>query len=197
MSSDIKNLGAGKFKRKVRRKLGLFIDGVGLDRATRRISRKVDLQKFVAGLTEGLVPSIARYYTLIPCEDDARQLAFLDAVSRAGMEVVHKRLPPKHIKRPVAVDVSMATDILTFSFGAYDNPELSLEESVKQPQEEVVQRIALIVCPSRELIPAIETATRIGVKTSLADFGLYGSSDDWRGIDRWIDLSTSETIWRD
>ncbi|MDD2942517.1 MAG: NYN domain-containing protein [bacterium] len=197
MSSDIKNLGAGKFKRKVRRKLGLFIDGVGLDRATRRISRKVDLQKFVAGLTEGLVPSIARYYTLIPCEDDARQLAFLDAVSRAGMDVVHKRLPPKHIKRPVAVDVSMATDILTFSFGAYDNPELSLEESVKAPQEEAVQRIALIVCPSRELIPAIETATRLGVKTSLADFGLYGSSDDWRGIDRWIDLSTSETIWRD
>ena len=48
----------------------------------------------------------------------------------------------------------------------------------------------------RELSYALYTASQAGVDIALADFGLYGTSDGWRGVDRWIDLSTSETIWR-
>ena len=44
---------------------------------------------------------------------------------------------------------------------------------------------------------ALFTAYEIGTETVLADFGLYGASDGWKGVYRWIDLSTSETIWRD
>jgi hypothetical protein len=42
----------------------------------------------------------------------------------------------------------------------------------------------------------MHTAYEQGVETVLADFGQYGSTDGWKGVDRWIDLSTSETIWR-
>mgnify|MGYP003587120936 FL=1 len=31
----------------------------------------------------------------------------------------------------------------------------------------------------------------------MADFGLYGQTDGWKGVDKWVDLSTSETIWRE
>ncbi|RIL03501.1 MAG: hypothetical protein DCC75_12915, partial [Proteobacteria bacterium] len=85
-------LGKGVVKRTERRVLGLFIDGTGLDRATRRINRKVDMSSLVKGVTSGIPPTIARYYTLIPYEDDSRQRAFLDAVMRAGLSVIVKRL---------------------------------------------------------------------------------------------------------
>ena len=111
-------LGKGVVKRKRgQRAIGLFIDGTGLDRATRRISRKVDLSALVRGVTSGTPPIIARYYTLIPYEDDSRQRAFLDAVARAGLTVVVKRLPPKGVSRQVSVDIEMASDIIAFALG--------------------------------------------------------------------------------
>jgi len=110
----------GVVKRKVKRRLGLFIDGLGLDRATRRLERKVDLSRLVAGLASGMQPEIARYYTLIPNEDDARQFAFLDAVERAGLEVVVKRLPPKGVKRQVSMDVHIAADLIAFGYGHFE-----------------------------------------------------------------------------
>lgn len=221
-------LKTGTFKRKAKRRIGLFIDGVGLDRATRRLDRKVDLQRLVSGITAGLVPEVARYYTLVPNEDDARQFAFLDAVERAGLEVVIKRLPPKGVKRQVSMDVHMATDIMTYCLGGFSGgkivPKGALVHSesketprplsnvnsapndttstngdhAEQPvaEESPIKRLAAVVCPSRELSYAIYTAHLLGTETSLADFGLYGTSDGWKGVDRWIDLSTSETIWR-
>src|SRR5215475_2226186 len=95
---ELELLKGGIVKRKIKRHMGLFIDATGLDRATRRLERKVDLSRLVQGITSGAKLEIARYYALIPYEDDARQFAFLDAVERAGVEVVTKRLPPKGVK---------------------------------------------------------------------------------------------------
>jgi hypothetical protein len=216
---ELEVLKGGVVKRKTKRRVGLFIDATGLDRATRRLERKVDLSRLVSGLTSGVKIEIARYYCLIPYEDDARQFAFLDAVERAGIEVITKRLPPKGVKRQVSMDVHIASDLLNFSFGAYEHgvpsansehaeesEKLGNAENVKSPESKTIvakkagsspiKRIATIVCPSRELSYAIFSSSQRGVETSLADFGLYGSSDGWKGVDRWIDLSTSETIWR-
>lgn len=110
-------LGKGVIKRTERRVLGLFIDGTGLDRATRRLNRKVDMSALVRGVSSGLTPIVARYYTLIPYEDDSRQRAFLDAVSRAGLSVIVKRLPPKGVTRQVSIDVEMASDLVAFALG--------------------------------------------------------------------------------
>jgi len=197
--------------------MGLFIDATGLDRATRRLDKKVDLSRLVKGLTSGLKLEIARYYCLIPYEDDARQFAFLDAVERAGVEVITKRLPPKGVKRQVSMDVHMATDIMSFAHGEFARIEAEKEKkkeekermqgngseekpniiiSASKGKKEDIKRVATIVCPSRELSYAIFSASNSKVETSLADFGLYGSSDGWKGVDRWVDLSTSETIWR-
>jgi NYN domain len=193
-SEDFEQLGQGRLRRKSKRIVGLFIDGVGLDRATRRLDRKVDLGRLVKGVTTGLKLELARYYTLIPHEDDARQFSFLDAVERAGLEVVVKRLPPIGVKRQVSVDIHMGVDLISFAYGQFHKSEE--EESVPASPEAPVKRSALIVCPSRELSYGIYMANQAGVETSLADFGLYGTSDGWKGVDRWIDLSTSETIWR-
>jgi len=197
----------GVVKRKVKRRLGLFIDGLGLDRATRRLERKVDLSRLVAGLASGMQPEIARYYTLIPNEDDARQFAFLDAVERAGLEVVVKRLPPKGVKRQVSMDVHIAADLIAFGYGHFEAsaseeeakkvanaPVAPVEKKPKTP----IKRMANIVCPSREVAYGIFMCNQFGVETSLSDFGQYGTSKGgWKGVERWVDLSTSETIWRD
>jgi len=196
---DFEQLGKGIVRRKSKRVMGLFIDGVGLDRATRRLDKKVDLGRLVKGVTTGLKLELSRYYTLIPHEDDARQFAFLDAVERAGLEVVVKRLPPIGVKRQVSVDIHMGVDLLSFAHGHFHKPEPESEDpEAKEPRDAnaTIKRSALIVCPSRELSYAIYMANLAGVETSLADFGLYGTSDGWKGVDRWIDLSTSETIWR-
>ena len=252
---ELELLKGGIVKRKTKRRVGLFIDATGLDRATRRLDRKVDLSRLVRGLTQGVQVEVARYYTLIPYEDDARQFAFLDAVERAGVEVITKRLPPKGVKRQVSMDVHLATDLISFSYGLFENHQQQREQSkqgaagsfqgaypgmnsgvrrgenggngnyspgavlhgpaavvapspdgdapkdapAEKPPEkkENIRRIATVVCPSREVSYAIFMSHQFGVETSLADFGLYGSSDGWKGVDKWVDLSTSETIWRE
>ena len=217
---ELEVLKGGVVKRKTKRRMGLFIDATGLDRATRRLERKVDLSRLVTGLTSGIKLEIARYYTLIPYEDDARQFAFLDAVERAGIEVVTKRLPPKGVKRQVSMDVHMATDLISYCFGhfeqAVETPEqqeqqqekkqVANAENIESPTNKVVvskkstngaiRRVATVVCPSREMTYGLYMCHERGIEVALADFGLYGASDGWRGVDRWIDLSTSETIWR-
>lgn len=176
---------SGVLKRKQKRRVALLINGTGLDRATRRLEKKVDMSNLVKGLTSGIEIEMARYYTLVPYEDDARQVSFLDAITRANLEVISKRLPPKGVKRQVSMDVHMASDLITFAFGKY----------AKNPDENV-KRVVCVVCPGRELNYAIYQANELGVETTLADFGLYGQTDGWNGVDRWVDLSTSETIWR-
>ena len=214
---ELEILKSGVVKRKVKRRIGLFIDGIGLDRATRRLERKVDLARLVSGLTSGLQVEIARYYTLVPYEDDARQFAFLDAVERAGLEVITKRLPPKGVKRQVSMDVHIATDVIGFSCGqiktivarreaaeenavgvggAVVNCSAQTIDAPAAPVSEI-KRMCIVVCPSREISYALYGSHLLGAETTLSDFGLYGSSDGWKGVDRWIDLSTSETIWRE
>lgn len=224
-------LKGGIVKRKIKRHMGLFIDATGLDRATRRLERKVDLARLVQGITSGAKLEVARYYALIPYEDDARQFAFLDAVERAGVEVITKRLPPKGVKRQVSMDVHIAADMVSFAHGVFADKAAAKEAAkavvngspqsvlgshhvLGSPESEIVapppvvqtpapaprdpniRRMITVVCPSRELSYALFMCSDLGIETSLADFGLYGSSDGWKGVDRWIDLSTSETIWR-
>lgn len=242
----LESLGKGLVKRKNRRVLGLFIDGTGLDRAARRINRKIDMPKFIRGVTSGMIPAVARYYTLIPNEDDSRQRAFLDAIRRTGLQVIVKRLPPKGITRQVSVDLEMAADIVAFSlghsqfsslseYGSDDHPhhhhtthsskssipmipkgtrtshtqseatpekqeagELSTGGSEASPIPSTnVQRVVTIVCPSRELAYPISLANELGVDTVTADFGQFNSKDVLKSAAKWIDLSDSETIWRE
>lgn len=261
-------LQGGVVRRKEKRVLGLFIDGTGLDRATRRLDKKIDLTRLVRGVSSGQKPVVARYYTLIPYEDDSRQRAFLDAVQRAGLTVIVKRLPPKGINRQVSVDIEMAGDIVAFALGhskfstlseyrseqnriesednlygtnhegqfnertsnkfgfatsfenkrvgnmpgipvtnsgstkleasldgadsSHKSESLSLEDPIS-PQN----RIITVVCPSRELAYPITLAKELGVQTVTADFGQFNSGDILKSASKWIDLSDSETIWRE
>ena len=238
---EFQELGQGVVKRRERRVLGLFIDGTGLDRATRRIARKVDLSALVRGVTSGITPVVARYYTLIPYEDDSRQRAFLDAVYRANLEVIVKRLPPKGVTRQVSVDVEMAADIVAFALGHQDFGELSKYQpgSLDGPQEPQrggaipsalpfvrarqmaeraaapkapapenpapvrpaktaakEQRIITVVCPSRDLSYQLSLIKDLGIDTVSADFGQFNIGDVLKSAAKWIDLSDSETIWR-
>lgn len=236
----------GIVKRTQRREIGLFIDGVGLDRATRRLNRKVNMAALVRGVTSGLTPVVARYYTLIPFEDDSRHRAFLDAVSRAGLTVIVKRLPPKGVNRQVSVEPEMAADIIAYAMGYTDfsseheyrpggtEPSAqrgsalpgglrlrrtgaagqTAQEDVEEREEErpaqestslaaaprverPENRIVTLVCPSRELSYPVTLARELGVDTVSADFGQFNAGDVMKSAAKWIDLSDSETIWRD
>ncbi len=224
-------VGKGFIRKREKKVVGVFIDGTGLDRATRRINRKVDLTALLRGVTSGTAPSVARYYTLIPYEDDSRQRAFLDAVARAGMTVIVKRLPPKGITRQVSVDLEMAADIVAFSLGystfskeneytpsdstirnapLSTNPNLSQRHGdgfserpehsgskTESPIDPSALRSVVIVCPSRELAYPMALVKDAGADTTTADFGQFNTGDLLKSAAKWIDLSDSETIWRD
>lgn len=232
-----KDLGGGLVKKKERRVVGLFIDGVNLDRATRRLNKKVDLQALVRGVCSGSTPVVARYYTVIPHEDDSRHRAFLDAVARAGLSVIVKRLPPKGIERQVTTDLEMAADIVAFSLGlssfSKENEYLPAEleaaksfaatssanqgsgfqtldpESLRPQQRGTgpllkidgdvagTRRSVVVLCPSRELSYPISLAKNLGADTTNADFSQFNSGDILKSAAKWIDLSGSETIWRE
>jgi hypothetical protein len=231
-------LGKGFIKKRDRKTIGLFIDGTGLDRATRRINRKVDMAALVRGVTSGIAPTIARYYTLIPYEDDSRQRAFLDAVARAGLSVIVKRLPPKGVNRQVSVDLEMAADMVAFALGLTsfskeneylpadllaavhahtgtgplprrgaplqlsrgEDNEPAAEKDGGSPQINDAapsQRKIVVVCPSRDLSYPIGLIKDLGADTTNADFGQFNTGDILKSASKWIDLSDSETIWRD
>ena len=226
-------LGGGFIKKREKRVVGLFIDGTGLDRATRRINRKVDMAGLVRGVTSGINPIVARYYTLVPYEDDSRQRAFLDAVARAGLSVIVKRLPPKGITRQVSVDLEMAADMVAFAHGLtsfskeneympVDQPsraaaihtpaqyvrrqQAETAEAVEEKEAPTAQvipdiktapRSIVVVCPSRELAYPLSLIKDIAADTTTADFGQFNTGDVLKSAQKWIDLSDSETIWRD
>lgn len=221
-------LGGGFIKKREKRVVGLFIDGTGLDRATRRINRKVDMAALVRGVTSGIAPVVARYYTLVPYEDDSRQRAFLDAVARAGLSVIVKRLPPKGITRQVSIDLEMAADMVAFAHGltsfSKENEYMPADAAIHTPaqylrrqQAEVVEgtddqeetqvvtipdiktapRSIVVVCPSREIAYPLSLIKNISADTTTADFGQFNTGDVLKSAQKWIDLSDSETIWRD
>jgi len=218
-------LGRGIVKRSEKRVVGLFIDGTGLDRATRRLNRKVEMSLLVRGVTAGSTLTVARYYTIIPYEDDSRQRAFLDAVSRTGLQVIVKRLPPIGVNRQISVDIEMAADILAFSLGHQKFSSLSEYQSAGMNQPSLhraaernedagtedklhaepegpaltpkIKRVVTVVCPSRDLAYPISLAKELGVDTVTADFGEFAGQDVLKSAAKFIDLTGSETIWRD
>ncbi len=221
----------GLVKKTKRRIVGVFIDGIGLDRATRRLNRRIDLAALVKGVTSGLQPITARYYTVVPHEDDSRHRAFLDAVARAGLNVIVKRLPPKGITRQVTTDIEMSTDIVAYALGLssfnkafeYLPAEIQAVKSMSMtsgkttisqddvsdqkrqsgpllqtdPQDRNVTRSLIVVCPTRELSYAMSLAKDLGADTTTADFGTFNRGDVLKSATKWIDLSDSETIWKD
>ena len=200
-------VGKGLIKRKNKRVLGVFIDGIGLDRATRRIKRKVQMSKLIQGVASGLTPIVARYYTLLPSEDDSRHHAYLDALVQAGIEVVVKRLPPKGVNKQASISVEMSADIIAFAMGHNNFGDLSLykldyaRENSKEKQETEKkaegERIVTVICPDRDLNYAISFARDLKVDTVTADFGKFSGYDVLKSSAKWIDLSDSETIWRE
>jgi hypothetical protein len=206
---SVDKVSQGVVRRRINRAVGVFIDGVGLDRASRRLGKRVDLTALLRGVTSGTAPVVARYYTVIPYEDDSRHRAFLDAVARAGTDVIVKRLPPKGVTRQVTTDVEMGVDIIAFAkghtrFGAVDRYlPAELQASFKPPPaierpegtEAVEQYSIVVVCPTRELSYPLGLARDLGADTTCADFSASG--DVLKSASKWIDLSTSETIWMD
>ncbi len=144
---DLEKVKKGVVKRKTKREVGIFIDGLNLDRASRRLGKRVDLAKLVQGLSSGLKPTIARYYTIVPHEDDSRHRAFLDAVAAAGLEVIVKRLPPKGNDKQVTINIEMAADIIAFSLGA-SKLEI-IENFVPQEENAVTSAINRGLIPNR------------------------------------------------
>jgi hypothetical protein len=207
----------GVVKRNTRREVGIFIDGVNIDRASRRLNKKIDFAALKQSLSNGLPVRVARYYSVIPNEDDARQHSFFDVVHRAGFEVILKRLPPIGIDRQVSTDVEMAADIVAFSLGVTefqnDNqylPDelLNLKKSDKNSsssestqdtdsgKNDSVVRIATIVTPSRDMSYPISLASKNGADTVTADFASMATGDKMKSALKWVDLTDAESIYR-
>ena len=205
-------------RRRENKVLGIFIDGTALDRASRRIKRKISLTALLRSLSFGIEPAFARYYTIVPYEDDARHRAFLDAVQRSGLSLLAKRLPPKGITRQVSIEPEMTADMTAFALGHINNYDLSSEkievsmqkntveentngsqnlEALSEANETKLKRSAVIVCPSRELSYAISLLNCLKVDTTSADFSNFAGKDVLKSASKWIDLSDSETIWQD
>jgi hypothetical protein len=220
MQKDFQKTGKkGIVKRTSRRVLGVFIDGTSLDRATKRMHKRIDLAGLVKGVSAGMTPIVARYYTLIPYEDDSRQLAFLDAVRSAGLEVVIKRLPPKGITRQVTVDIQMASDMIAFGLGQNsfkdigynfrgannEEDKLAVDVDTQATAEEPTplpakndlpeKRIVTAICPPRDLSYAFSLLSSLQVETVTVDFGEASGRELLKSASRWIDLSTAESIW--
>ena len=210
---SFKQIKKGVVKKDLKREIALFIDGIGLDLASKRLKKKIDLQGLVKGLTGGIKPIISRYYTLIPFEDDSRHRSYLDAVHRAGLDVVVKRLPPKHIDRQINVYPEISADLVAFGLGHKDFSNLSrhipVDENFNQSEKdnkdsmqnfksgEKTQKIATIVCPSWELEYPILLVKEFGVDTISADFGEFAGRNILKNASKWIDLSDSMSIWKE
>lgn len=190
-------------KRRTSRLMGVFVDASGLDHATKRLGRKVEIAKLLSSLTSGAKLELARYYCLLPYEDDSRQSSFLLSVERSGFEVITKRLPPKVVKKQVSLDTNISCDMINFCYSYFQVQQLknSADSKIAQTSDteipQTVKRIITLVCPSPEIRYATSIAKKLNTSVVLADFGSFTHSSGWQGIDHWIDLSSSESIWRE
>ncbi len=201
------SLKSGVVKRRINQSVAILIDGVGLDRATRRIERKVEISSLVKALASGGQPAVVRYYTLIPYEDDSRHRAFLNTLSKQGVSVVLKRLPPKTVTRQVSMDPEIAADMVAFASGILESQDGIIDaesqtEGVISPpltpsSEDAPVRSVIIVCGSRDLSYPLTMVRKLGCETTNADFGGFAGNDVLKAANKWIDLIDSETIWRD
>jgi hypothetical protein len=173
-------------KRRVKRVYGIYVDGVSLDRAARRLGGRIDYAALLKSLCPTGVPLIAKYYILLPFEDDSRHRSYLDAVERSGFEVIVKRLPPKNVERQVGIEVEMAADLVHFALASLP-PQAETEEKVL--------RSAVVVCPSLDLTYPLSILKEEGVETTSADFGQIRKGDILKSAAQWIDLSNTPSIW--
>lgn len=185
-------------KKEATSSISIHVDGVSLDRACRRLRKRINMPSLLSSLSQGKEVALARYYTLIPFEDDSRHRSFLDAVERAGFEVVAKRLPPKNVDRQVSVDVEMASDMLNFAL----SNDTSAENSVTQEPADQNKRFnkplkksVLVVCPSYELVYPLQLLGDQGITTTTADFGKGQRGDFLKSAINWVDLSYADGIW--
>jgi hypothetical protein len=206
----------GVVKRNNKREVGIFIDGVNLDRASRRINKKIDFAALKLSLSNGLPIKVARYYSVIPNEDDARQHSFFDVIHRAGFEVILKRLPPVGIDRQVTTDVEIASDMIAFAMGISEFeaetqylPEeiLSLKkseqisdnvqsgESTNSNDLSSISRIVTIVTPGRDLTYPISLASKLGADTITADYASIATGDKMKSAQKWVDLTDADNIY--
>jgi hypothetical protein len=180
--------------------IGVFLDGVSLDRAARRLNKKVDWKLLVKVISEGRVPKLLRYYTVIPHEDDARHHSFLGAVEGAGFQVIVKRLPPKGINRNVTIDLEMASDIVGFGLGLRDLPA-STDPAGKEgardsrgenkPSDTRTPEKAeiILICPPNDLEYPLRLIADREVKITVVDFKGSGTSELIKVSSKWMDLS--------
>ena len=195
-------------KRSGAKKQAILIDGIGLDLATKRLNKRVSMAKLVKSLSTGAETTVARYYTIVPFEDDSRHRSYLNALENAGLEVVVKRLPPKRITKQVGITPEMAADITAFAMGRNEfsslgrlnaSPEFAPTKNSAQLNESETdeRRVITIVCPSLELSYPIAMAKELGVDTVSADFGHFAGKNVLKNAAKWVDLSDSELIWKD
>lgn len=184
-------------KRSGSKSIGVFVDGVSLDRATRRLKRRVDLSQLLKALTPGITPLAARYYTLIPHEDDSRHRSFLDAVERAGMQVTVKRLPPKGSTRQVSFDPEMITDIMAFALGGAPDGNARSSTDADGTAEKPADRMGVVVvCPSRDVVYPLSVLHGLKVETIVADFESPATPDLLSAASQWVDLIAAQHIWK-
>lgn len=212
----------GVIKRTQRREIGIFVDGINLDRASRRLNRKINFEALLKSLSGGLTPKVARYYTVIPYEDDSRQHSFFDVLQRAGFDLMLKRLPPLGVERQVTTDVEMSSDMVAFSQGIYkfakddqylpeeymriadqfprDHESNATQDNVTPSTEDSgaskILKVITAVTPSREVSYAIGLTKDLGADTITADFASIATGDKMKSAAKWIDLTDSESIWK-
>jgi len=98
-------------------------------------------------------------------------------LSTIPLGAIHQRSAPAQIQRAPQPDAPPAVD----------PPKREQKES----------RIVTVVCPSRDLAYPISLVKELGVDTVTADFGQFNTGDLLKSAAKWIDLSDSETIWRE
>ena len=189
----------GFIRREQTHSIGVFLDGVNLDRATRRIGKKVDWKLLVKVIGEGRTPKLLRYYTVIPREDDARHHSFLTAVEGAGFQVIVKRLPPKGVNKTVTTDLEIASDLIAFGLGLSElsgSSEGSFEtERVRNSPNTTHNKSEIIlICPTNDLEYPLRLITSSDVKSSdvkitIVDFKGSGTSELVKVSSKWMDLS--------
>jgi hypothetical protein len=180
-------IGTGKstyLRREKPRKIGLFVDGVNLDRASRRVGKKVDWKLLAKLVSEGRALNLLRYYTVIPNEDDARHHSFLGVIEGAGYEVVLKRLPPKGVNKTVTTDLELTADILKFSFQEKINALTLHSELENTSTIEIV-----LVCPPDDIEYALRILLDQGIKITIVDFKSHNAPSLVKLSSKWMDLS--------
>jgi hypothetical protein len=109
--------------------------------------------------------------------------AELQAVKSMAVAGAHNRGAANRVIDPATLPSSSARNA---------GPLLQVDADSKDTRRSVV-----VVCPSRELSYPLSLSKDLGADTTTADFSQFSGGDILKSASKWIDLSGSETIWRD